>query len=216
MQAEDVEREYQRRLAAYPEARWGWSFMYTPEAALKSAKVVLVGLNPGGNDEDQQSSWEHDGINAYVDQPWGKGKRLNPLQQQVGLLFAALGVRPDEVFAANLLPFRSPSWRELPGKEGALEFGRRLWKDDLLPRTPARLFVCIGKQPGQELAALLGAASPPMKHEVEWGKQSLDEYVAPDGRTVLALPHLSRFRVFDTSRTLAAATVGRVAKRVLR
>ena len=44
----------------------------------------------------------------------------------------------------------------------------------------------------------------------------MEEYVAPGGHTVLALPHLSRFRIFDSKRMLAAATVESVAKRVLR
>ena len=214
MRAEDIEAAYQHRLLAYPEARWGWSFMYTPESALARAKVVLIGLNPGGSQNDPPPAWEHAGVNAYVDQPWGSDGGLNPLQQQVGLLLQTIGVKPDEVFAANLVPFRSPSWSVLPDKEGALTFGRTIWRD-LLARTPARLFVSLGKRSGQEVAALLDADYSHAQ-TVEWGLQSIDEYVAPDGRTVLALPHLSRFRIFGGNRTAAAATVGEVAQRVLR
>ena len=124
MRAEDIELAYQHRLIAYPEARWGWSFMYTRQTALTHAKVTLIGLNPGGDQEDK--SWEPTEINAYIDQRWGKNKGLSPLQEQVGLLFDALGVQPNEVFAANFIPFRSPSWSQLPDKEGALAFGRSL------------------------------------------------------------------------------------------
>ena len=214
MRSEDIENEYQRRLAGHLQARWGWSFMYTPESALERAKVVLIGLNPGGSQIDPPPAWEHTGVNAYVDQPWGKGGGLNPLQQQVGILLQTIGVKPDEVFAANLVPFKSPSWSALPDKEGALTFGRTIWRG-LLARTPARLFVSLGKRSGQEVAALLDA-SYSRNPRVEWGLQSINEYVASDGRTVLALPHLSRFRIFGGNRTAAATAVGEVAQRVLR
>ena len=213
MRSEDIENEYQRRLAAHPQARWGWSFMYTPESALERAKVVLIGLNPGGSQIDPPPAWEHTGVNAYVDQPWGESGGLNPLQQQIGLLLKTISVKPEEVFAANLVPFRSPSWSALPDKEGALTFGRTIWRG-LLARTPARLFVALGKRSGQEMAALLDARHS-RSHTVEWDPQSIDELVAPDGHTVLALPHLSRFRIFGGNRTVAAAAVGEVAQRVL-
>lgn len=43
-----IEAEYQRRIRTRPEARWGWSFMYTPQERLQTAKAALIGLNPGG------------------------------------------------------------------------------------------------------------------------------------------------------------------------
>jgi hypothetical protein len=110
MQAEDIEGEYQRRLAAQPDANWGWRFMYTPEAALGSAKVVLVGLNPGGRQTDPPLQWEFKDGNAYFDEPWGVDGSLNVLQQQVEGLRKALNVQKDDIFAANFTPFRRPSW----------------------------------------------------------------------------------------------------------
>jgi hypothetical protein len=212
MNAEDLEREYQQRLATHPDACWGWSFMYTPEKFLDHAKIVLVGLNPAGRQTDEANrSWEHTGVNAYVE-PWDEGKDLNRLQRQVGLLFEALGVQPTEVFAANFVPFRSPSWRELPNQKSALIFGRKMWTE-LLARTSARLFVSLGKQSGQELATLL-SASLRESHDVELKPQTIDEYVALDGRTVLALPHLSRFSIFGGQRTSAASISSKVAQRV--
>jgi hypothetical protein len=216
MRPEDVENEYQRRSADHPQASWGWSFMYTPESALERAKVVLAGLNPGGRLKDQPGEWDYrGGVNAYLDEAWeGYPKGGDPLQQQVAALVNVLHVQPNEVFAANFVPFRSPSWGELPDKEAALAFGRRLLTD-LLERTPARLFVTLGKEAGREIAALLGARHV-QQHSVDWDPQSMDEFVAPDGRTVLALPHLSRFRIFGGNRTAAATAVGGVAQRVLR
>jgi hypothetical protein len=217
MRAEDIISAYAARLAAYPHARWGWSFMYTPESALVRARVVLVGLNPKADDlhgVDPPSAWEHSGVNAYFDQPWGVSGILNPLQLQIGLAFSALCVQPNEIFAANFVPFRSPSWKELPDKEGALEFGRKLWQD-LLPRTTCRLFVSIGKVAGREVATLL-KANLLRQSEVEWPPQTIDEYTTPDGRAVLALPHLSRFAVFGGGRKSAAALLADAGQRLLR
>jgi hypothetical protein len=186
--------------------------MYTPEAALRVAKVILVGLNPGGDQIDPTSVWEHRGVNAYADQPWGEDGGLNRLQVQVGYVFDALGVEPKEVFAANFVPFRSPSWDQLPDKEGALCFGRKLWSG-LLPHSSGRLFVTLGKLPGRELGALLNATCTQRK-PVQWGRQTIDEYIAVDGRTVLALPHLSRFRIFGGARTAANLIVSAARRRV--
>jgi len=120
------------------------------------------------------------------------------LQEQVGLLFEALGVQPNEVFAANFIPFRSPSWSQLPDKEGALAFGRGLWTNILTrsPRPPFRLFISLGKQSGRELATLLKACFV-RQHSVEWEPQKIDEYVAPDGRTVLTGRHDGTSRLWD-------------------
>jgi len=45
----------------------------------------------------------------------------------------------------------------LPDAEGALGFGRALWRD-LIPRTRARLYCSLGKRAGKEIATLLSAA----------------------------------------------------------
>ena len=208
-----IEQEYLRRSATNP--KLGWSFLYTPASALENAKVVLVGLNPRGDGEiDPEPKWEPECVNAYVDQPWGPGDQLNTLQKQVVLLFEALGVTKNEVFAANFVPFISPSWTALADRNGALTLGRKIWTD-LSAHTSARLFVCLGKSVGREVAKLLGAELKD-KHLVEkWGRQTIDEYVAPCGRTVLGLPHLSRYQIFSSSRPSSAETVGRVARRVI-
>lgn len=123
-----IEAEYQRRIRAHPDARWGWSFMYVPENTLPRARAVLVGLNPGGRQIDPPYHWDHrSGENAYVDQDWnGQGPGANPLQRQVALMFDAVGVHARDVFAANFVPFRSPAWVDLPDKDGALSFARGL------------------------------------------------------------------------------------------
>lgn len=212
MDAERIQAEYERRLLAAPTQRWGWSFMYVPEARLASAKVALVGLNPGGSQLDPPNEWDYQGgENAYVDESW---RNLEPgshhLQVEVRSLFDALGVAGNEVFAANLVPFRSPSWDRLPDQHGALKFGREIW-EWVLSQSPARLFVSLGKRPGEELAQLIGAtlhSSTP----ASWGPQTIDTYRNEAGQVVLALPHLSRFKIFGNGRTVARDYVAAIAK----
>ena len=62
-----------------------------------------------------------------------------------------------QVFAGQFIPFRSRSYGELPKKEEALEFGRRLWTW-VLARTQARLFVCMGKEAAWHISSLTGAS----------------------------------------------------------
>lgn len=207
MSPTDIEEEYSRRLRAHPDARWGWSFMYTPEASLQCAKAMLVGLNPGGSQLDPPNEWDYTaGENAYVDESWlGLGPGQHPLQQQVALMFRAASLAPGEVFAANFVPFRSRSWLELPDRDGALAFSRNLWRG-MLARSPARLYLSLGKQAGEEIAGLLKAKLV-KRHPADWGSQTVDEYRCSDGRVVLAIPHLSRYRIFGSNRTAAARAV---------
>lgn len=129
-------------------------------------------------------------------------------------MFAGMGVDPlTEVFAAQLVPFRSRSWNALPNREAALARSLELWRW-LLPRSPARLFLSLGKRPGVEVANLLGAEHQ-VAHPVGWGAQTIDEYVDGDGRIVLAMPHLSRFRLFGTGRPQATKVITRAASQAL-
>jgi hypothetical protein len=211
----EIQKEYEKRVAACPKTNWGWSFMYTPEAALKRAKAVLVGLNPGGRQTDPPNEWEYtDGVNAYVDESWNcRPKGEHPLQKQVSALFKAINVEPADIFAANFVPFRSPGWRDLPDRNGALTFARMLWSD-LVLRTSARLYCSLGKQAGEEIATLLNAAYVDSE-KVGWGAQTIDTYRNCQGLTVLALPHLSRYRLFSGRRSDAAEVCRNAADLVL-
>jgi hypothetical protein len=90
----DIATEYARRLVGTRQPDWGWSFMYTPESTLERARVILVGLNPGGDQVGRPSKWDYrSGVNAYLDESWrGLSPGKHHLQVQVAALFLALGV----------------------------------------------------------------------------------------------------------------------------
>lgn len=222
MGREEVEAEYQRRLKAGSED-WHWSFAYTPIARIGTAKVVQIALNPRGGGEGPANAWETtDGKhqNAYVDQLWGKDGQLNDLQKQIGCLYAGLGVEPVDVFAANLVPFTSPKWTDLPDREGALKFSRRLWAELLPQARLARVFVVLGEEPrkalvSKEFRSLIGLvdSAQPEWHCFGWKNRRIGEYDLTEGRKVLTLPHLSRNRIFSGGNTTAPEVVSEIAKR---
>lgn len=173
----------------------GWRFLMCPEARLDEADVAIVTLNPGGN-RRVDTDWSQEGGNAYVIESWSSSSSgTDPLQQQIQRLCALLGQRTDNVLAATFVPFRSPDWKSLPRQKEAVAFSKGLWKW-ALTRSPAKLFICVGKNVvGVELANLMGARQLPSMPSL-WGDHAIDRYQAADGRVIIALPHLGRFKLF--------------------
>lgn len=204
MTADLISEEYARRRDQYRQPDWGWSFLSTPFAGLNSAKVILAGLNPGGNQTDGVGSWDYNaGVNAYIDQDWelGHGKGKAPLQVQVRALLAATGVPLGNIACANFVPFRSPDWAALKGREEAVAWSaENLWRP-IFSETPARLFLSLGRRAGEEIARVLGVQDSPIEYPVNWGSQRIREYRDPLGRVVLTIPHLSHFRLFSGKRS---------------
>ncbi len=190
MNAAIIEQEYQR--LGYSA---GWRFMMSPERYLSTSDVAIVGLNPGGI-RRHGPEWSQELGNAYVVESWG-GQRAgaDPLQRQVQRLCQMVKVAPHEVFAAQFVPFRSNAWSDLARRPEAVAFARRLWAW-ALPQSEARLIVCLGKAVvAPEIAQILGAQFAGSVL-AGWGNQTIDRYVTDDGRLVLGVPHLGRFKLF--------------------
>lgn len=177
---------------------YGWSFMATPAERLRSARVAIVGLNPGGGGPGDTYHyghfWDSVGENAYFDEKWGPDDTDSPLQVQVKEWHRLLELEPNDPLCIQFVPFRSPSWNSLPEKEKSLEFSRSLWKW-VLEVSPATLFVTMGKLPAVYLADFMEA-----RHFAQlptgWGRQLIDVYDAPSRRQIIAMPHPSRYRLF--------------------
>ncbi len=176
----------------------GWRFMMSPPYVASKAKLLMVFLNPGGSEDDlQHSKWAPEEGNCYRTERWlthEEGKA--PLQLQVQKLWKLLGLEDDEVFCANYVPFRSESWQKMGCRRKSAEaFAHQLWSW-LLPQLSYERVVCVGKDlPGRAIAKLLGAGTPESL-PVGWGKVVADRYRLPNGKTLIALPHLSRFQIF--------------------
>ena len=175
-----------------------------PGARLKDAEVAIITLNPGGT-RRVDTEWSQERGNAYYIESWGgQTPGRDKLQVQVQALVKAIGQDKDTVLAGCFIPFRSPTFAELPRHAEATKFGGRLW-GSVLEQSPARLFVCVGKKVvGEGLADVIGAR-PIASVRLGWGDQTIDRYQAADGRVVVAFPHFSRFPPFiSPERSIAA------------
>lgn len=179
---------------------WGYSFFYCPVARVETAKVGLIGLNPGGGgDPDdppppQNRSWDHRGF-AYLDQPWGPGGTLNPLQVQIGRLLALTRCSEPEFFAAQLVPFRSPSWSRLPNASRAIQIFEPAWRE-LFAASSVRIWFSLGYVAGDTARRWLGAGDW-LEHESGWGRTKIKVARNAGGVVIVALPHLSRYKLFS-------------------
>ena len=186
--------------AAYKDLgyRKGWTFMACPEARLRSAEVVLVGMNPGGGGENDSynygGTWDVPQGNAYYVEKWGANGGEAAKQGQIKHWHELLGLGENETLCAYFVPFRSPGWADLPRRAEALEFGRRLWAG-VIERSPASLFITMGKEPARQLAGLLQARNVATM-PTGWGKQMIHVYDSPGSRRIVAMPHPSRFTLF--------------------
>ena len=136
---------------------------------------------------------------AWAVESWkGRPPGQAPLQRQVLSLFEMLGERPENILAGNLVPFRSPDWKALPGdRKAAVAFGKELWRD-MIQRARPSLIVASGKLPFDALREALGGAEPE-KYGLNWRRAPGRRCAWPGGELV-GLPHLSRYPVVTTRR----------------
>jgi hypothetical protein len=177
----------------------GWGFVACPEKRLYEAEVAIVGLNPGGGGADDafvySEVWDTPEGNAYFKQKWGKNGAETPVQGQVRAWHRVLGLSEDETLCAQFIPFRSPDYARLGNQAEAIAFARELWTW-VLDESPATLFITMGKLAGWHIADLLGGRLV-AQLPTGWKRQMIDVYYSPSKRRVVAMPHPSRFTLFD-------------------
>ncbi len=103
--------------------------LYAGASTLRPGPVYLLGLNPGGAEkvtirESMDSARAE--INAYLDEEWTPGGRLQPkgqapLQRRVQLLCQMLGVDTRDMPASNLVFTRSLRLEHHPNFKAAIE-----------------------------------------------------------------------------------------------
>ena len=210
----------------------GSALSYNSFATLLSPEypIAFIGLNPGGNKYDKPTIESENGKCAYYYENWtvkGENKKtppdekeLAPLQQQIIKLYTRLAeifhcdykALMDKSIMANLVPFRSPSWNDLPHRNVALEFSNQLWSD-IFKQTRVKVIICMSVEVFYELDKILrglGNASIPEESKSEstgWGrtKYQIEKYMADDESILLIrIPHLSRYKLFNSEGCTAA------------
>jgi len=185
----------------------GWRLLYSPRSTLEGADIAFVGLNPGGDrDESVDRRFAVPTGSAFFDESWkGSPPGQSRLQKQVRSLFSKLGVRPNDVLAGNLVPFRSPTWKAPVNKRAASDYGQRLWRQILLRAKP-RLVIGMGREATRRLGRVLETELE-QRVLVGWGNVAGTRAVFENG-ILVGLPHLSRFPIIG--RTGSAAGLRRL------
>lgn len=177
----------------------GWRFLTSPKSTVsKNTDSVFITLNPGGSviaHEAQQESCE-DG-SAYLVEQWGKNTPGNaPLQRQIQSLYRHLGWEFDDVLSGQFVPFRSPSWDDLPNCQCALQFGTEIWSKLLDVIQPSTVIAMGKSKLRHPIRTILGSPEYSANISVGWGNITAGLDIYSDYRFV-SLPHLSRFQIID-------------------
>lgn len=188
--------------AAYADFEFknGWRFLYCPAERIKTAKLAIVGLNPGGRDDEGPYGGEWDcATNAYLHEAWGPDDSLDPLQCQIAYWYQLSGVEDGDSLCAQYVPFRSRDWAGLKNRQAVTAFSDRLWRW-LIQETSARTFIAMGRVAGSGVVnALVGTGAAQLletSYPTGWGSQKLYLRKFADGRRVITMPHPSRYRIF--------------------
>lgn len=115
-------------LRSLPEAVLNASgrFLYSDASTLRPGRFYLLGYNPGGDPgkiatplREEINAWGAKATNAYLDEVWRHSPEPggSPYQQNVQVLFKAVGVCPRHVCASNLFFVRSLSAAVLKEKK---------------------------------------------------------------------------------------------------
>lgn len=184
-----IQREYDRLGYSL-----GWRFLTCPEAHAKNPEALIISLNPAGR-EEHGPAWSQEAGSAYVVESWkGYPPGKAPLQIQIQKLVERLGLGFDQVLTGHFVPFRSPTWDELPHREDAINFGKKLWYQFASPLQPKRV-ICIGHDVSKHLKALFGI-SKLRDRPTGWGGQKIRMANGRNDLQFISLPHLSRFTLF--------------------
>ncbi len=194
---------------------WGWTMFMSDRRTLLEANIAFVGLNPGGNEFfEAQGIFQKDSYCPYRDESWADypiGQA--PLQKQVTQLFGYFGQEPAQGICGNLVPFRSPAWKDLKDQKPALDLGERIWRKvfDIRPRP---IIICMSHPVAYRLAKILGAEHID-NPAVGWGRITASRWQHADGM-LIRLPHLSRFQLFgNAQRTRALEEILAPARNLL-
>lgn len=173
----------------------GFKMLYGPWSSLGTASVAFLSLKPGAAPPgaDLRTVSDERGNSYKIE----RSTTVSPITEQFLALAALLGHAPREILSGVVAPFRAAAWEEMTAaqKDGALALGRRFWAGPLA-RPDLRLVLAVSQEAADLVVALTGAA---LEAEIPagWGNLRLRRYRTGDGRTVVHLPHLSRFRLLS-------------------
>jgi hypothetical protein len=191
----------------------GWRFLYSPKSTLKdNSAVAIIGLNPGGSSFVAPVPSVEAG-NAWLTniERWPS----NNTQANFAKLFRRIlkhrGIEKIDTFlkkslTTNLVPFRTPSAKDLP--TWAFDWGIGFWREHLDVFASQRVIVAIGN--GKSRSSYAGVAQ--VFASAGWVCTGSGELPAgwrtrivrhktfthaSQSVTIVGIPHCSRFETRD-------------------
>ena len=178
--------------------------MACPEKNFLDPQVLLITLNPGGDDGRDwgDPEWSQEHGSAYVCESWGdKPAGRASLQIQIQRMFNLLNLPIDEAAAGYFIPFRSQRESTLKNATAALQFAKEFWNDVIRGMAPEYV-ICLGATVGNHMKNLFGVRSLE-KRPTGWGNVTLSIGDTKDGGRFVILPHLSTFKLFSRDACIA-------------
>lgn len=170
----------------------GWKFLYCPWSTIEKAKVGFVSLNPGRapNNTLIRTVSDESGNSYEVE----KNVTQSPITGQFLTLCSLIGITPRQCLTGVIAPFRTIDWQPARDKR-SLEIGKEFWKE-LLSVSPVKTLFAVGAETEKVLVEILSST---LDTEVPsgWGNYKIRRYAA-GGRSIIALPHLSRFKLLSS------------------
>ena len=197
MDKTDWENKLRNIEAAY-RFEYGYKLLYCPWETIDHHKLVFLSLNPGtrtphGCDPVEGTISDERGNSYEVEQ----FNSRSPISGQFLRMCEFLGVAPTEVLTGAVAPFRSQSWKALTDRQrdASLDFGRRFWGRALQSRPQNTGIIACSKRAANLVVSLLGAN---LEKELGtgWGHYRIRRFRTKEGRLIVGLPHLSRFKLF--------------------
>lgn len=189
---------WQRTLAAHEQRLGlteGFKFLYGPWSTLTTGGFAFLSLNPGvaPDGADLRTVSDERGNSYVVEQLTTR----SPITDQYLRLAELVGVDPSAILAGVVIPFRSASVAKLTTEQRStgLDLAADFWREPLA-RPALRTIVASGQEAGDFVVNLL-AAHPDSVVPSGWGGIVLRRFRTPDGRAVVQLPHLSRFKLLS-------------------
>tara|TARA_Y100000590_G_scaffold279505_1_gene313892 strand:+ start:1669 stop:2325 length:657 start_codon:yes stop_codon:yes gene_type:complete len=188
----DAEKEYG--------FKQGYKLLYVPWDTIDFAKIAFISLNPGEppKDADLRVISDEDG-NSYEEE---EEITESPLTQQFLRLTDFMNVAPTSILTGAFCPFRSDEWEDFSSKQKEIGFyiGKKFWYS-AIKRNQMKIIITLGHG-----VDLLETFTMPIVNELNAKK--VTEIVIGNNwcklrrfegrnKTIIQLPHLSRFRIFN-------------------
>ncbi len=179
----------------------GYQFLYCPWDSIGSHDVACITLNPRCREDKFKRMISDERGNSYEVEEF---TTKSPITLQILKLCKFINKKPNQIIMGTICPFRSDDWQSFckynkKVKEEGLKIGEDFWQQVLNKKI--KLIISLG-EPTHKLITRFKKAELEITMTANYQKTSLKRYNAKDGTKIIALPHLSHFKLFSRKESL--------------